>query len=435
MSKKSHAFFIFGVDFKSNGQASMDIKIDVDSLEKRFLRYVQINTQSAPIHSTYPSTEGQWTLLRLLKEELDSLGLEEVTLDEHGYVMAKLAGRHCPPDAPAIGFLAHVDTSPDASGDSVKPRIIPSYDGADIVLKEGVILSPSESPDLLSYVGQRLIVTDGTTLLGADDKAGVAAIVEALRYIQSHPELPHVPLRIAFTPDEEIGEGVNYFDIAKFDAAFAYTIDGGRIGELSYENFNAASAHITIRGINVHPGEAKGKMINAARIAVEFDTLLGATDRPEATEGREGFFHLQELKGNESEATLTYLIREFDAEIFRQREKKLEALASQLNHCYGAHTVTVSIKKQYPNMISYLAASMHIVDIAKQVFEEAGIIPDCRPIRGGTDGVRLSERGLPCPNIFAGGHNFHSVLEFLPVHSMVKASEVIVRLAHKFTRH
>jgi len=412
----------------------MEIEIDVVSLEARFLRYVQINTQSAPNHSTYPSTEGQWTLLRLLKAELEALGLDSITIDEFGYVTGRLAGRNCCPDVPAVGFLAHVDTSPDAPSEGVKPRIIESYNGQEIVLANGTILSPTESPELLSYVGQRLIVTDGTTLLGADDKAGIAAIMEALRYLSLHPELPHAPLCIAFTPDEEIGEGVRFFDIDKFGAAFAYTIDGGGIGELSYENFNAAGAEVNIRGVNVHPGDAKGKMLNAARIATEFDTLLGATDRPENTAGREGFFHLHDIVGNESDAKLSYLIREFDDEIFYQRKQKLENLAALLNHRYGAKTVTVTIKDQYPNMRSYLGTSMQVVERAKQVFEEAGIVPDCSPIRGGTDGVRLAERGLPCPNIFAGGHNFHSVLEYLPVRSMQKASEVIVRLAHRFAK-
>ena len=412
----------------------MEIEIDVVSLEARFLRYVQINTQSAPNHSTYPSTEGQWTLLRLLKAELEALGLDSITIDDFGYVTGRLAGRNCCPDVPAVGFLAHVDTSPDAPSEGVKPRIIESYNGQEIVLANGTILSPTESPELLSYVGQRLIVTDGTTLLGADDKAGIAAIMEALRYLSLHPELPHAPLCIAFTPDEEIGEGVRFFDIDKFGAAFAYTIDGGGIGELSYENFNAAGAEVNIRGVNVHPGDAKGKMLNAARIATEFDTLLGATDRPENTAGREGFFHLHDIMGNESDAKLSYLIREFDDEIFYQRKQKLENLAALLNHRYGAKTVTVTIKDQYPNMRSYLGTSMQVVERATQVFEEAGIVPDCSPIRGGTDGVRLTERGLPCPNIFAGGHNFHSVLEYLPVRSMQKASEVIVRLAHRFAK-
>lgn len=410
----------------------MEIEIDSVSLEKRFLRYVKIDTQSAPIHSTYPSTEGQWTLLYLLKSELEALGLEEVAIDEYGYVMGRLAGRNCQFDAPSVGFLAHVDTSPDAPGAGVKPRIVESYSGGEIVLGNGQVLSPTESPELLSYVGQRLIVTDGTTLLGADDKAGVAAIVEALRYLSLHPEVSHAPLCIAFTPDEEIGEGVRFFDLTKFGATFAYTVDGGHLGELSYENFNAAGVEVRFRGINVHPGEAKGKMLNAARIAIEFDSLLGVTDRPETTEGREGFFHLHQMEGNETEAKLSYLIREFDYEIFCQRKRKLEGLATLLNHRYGADTVTVAIEDQYPNMISYLDASMHIVERAKEVFEEAGIIPDCSPIRGGTDGVRLTERGLPCPNLFAGGLNFHSVLEYLPVRSMAKASEVIVRLAHSF---
>ena len=413
----------------------METKIDADSLERRFLLYAQINTQSAPMHTTFPSTEGQWTLLRLLKSELEGMGLKSVTINRYGYVMAHLEGRNCAPDAPTVGFLAHVDTSPDAPADSVKPQIIPSYAGDDIVLENGGILSPKDSPDLLSYIGQRLIVSDGTTLLGADDKAGVAAIMEAVRYLLIHKEVAHSPLSIAFTPDEEIGEGVRYFDIEAFGASLAYTIDGGKIGELSYENFNAATAKIIVHGINVHPGEAKGKMINAARIAVEFDTLLGATERPESTEQREGFFHLHEMHGTEAEATLDYLIREFDYEIFNQRKKRLKTLAEFLNHRYGSAAVTVTIEDQYPNMISYLSSSMYVVDQAKKAFEEAGIVADCSPIRGGTDGVRLTERGLPCPNIFAGGHNFHSVLEYLPVRSMEKAAEVIVRLAHSFAKH
>lgn len=412
----------------------MEVDIDIVSLEKRFLQYAQINTQSAPNQTATPSTAGQWTLLRLLQAELKDLRLEDITLHDTGYLTARLAGRNCAPDAPAIGFLAHVDTSPDAPGEGVKPRIIEAYNGEDIVLENGTILSPIDSPELRAYVSQRLIVTDGRTLLGADDKAGIAAIMEALRYLVSHTELAHAPLCIAFTSDEEIGEGVRFFDIEKFGATFAYTIDGGAIGELSYENFNAASAEIHIRGINVHPGDAKGKMLNAARVAIEFDALLGATDRPEATAGREGFFHLHNLEGNESAATLSYLIREFDDEIFRQRKQKLENLTALLNQRYGANTVTLSIKEQYSNMLAYLTPSMAFVERTKHIFDEAGIVPNCSPIRGGTDGVRLTERGLPCPNLFAGGHNFHSVLEYLPVRSMQKASEVMVRLAHHFAK-
>lgn len=411
----------------------MVLDIDIAALESRFLRYVVIETQSDETSSSYPSTAGQWDLLRLLEAELKALGVRDVVLDAHGYVIAHLPGRGARAGAPRVGFLAHVDTSPDALGAGVCPQIIPAYDGGDIVLREGVVLSPTESPELLRYVGQRLITTDGTTLLGADDKAGVTAIMEAIRYLQAHPEIAHAPLAIAFTPDEEIGLGVAHFDIERFGADFAYTIDGGGLGELSYENFNAAEAHVTICGVNVHPGEAKGKMRNALRLALLFDAALGEELRPEASEGREGFFHLHEMCGTTAEAQLHYLIREFDAERFAAMKKLLVDEAERLNAAYGAKCVEIAIKDQYPNMLTYLRPAMFVVEAALCAFEAAGVVPDCSPIRGGTDGVRLSERGLPCPNLFAGGHNFHSVREYVPVNSIAKAAEVIIRLAHSFT--
>ncbi len=411
----------------------MELKINLTALEARFLRYVAIETQSNEKSPTYPSTAGQWTLLRLLEAELKALGVADVELDAHGYVTCHLPGRGAADDAPCVGFLAHVDTSPDAPGAEVHPQIIPAYDGGDIPLTDGVVLSPTDSPELRRYIGQRLITTDGRTLLGADDKAGVAAIMEAVAYLQMHPEIAHAPLAIAFTPDEEIGLGVEHFDIKRFGADFAYTIDGGGLGELSYENFNAAEAKVAIHGVNVHPGEAKGKMRNALRLALAFDAALGDTSRPETTEGREGFFHLHELRGTTSEAQLEYLIREFDTDRFAAIKALLVETAERLNAQYGARCVEVQIRDQYANMLEYLRPAMFVVEHALCAFAEAGIVPDCSPIRGGTDGVRLSERGLPCPNLFAGGHNFHSVREYVPVPSIAKATEVIIRLAHSFT--
>ena len=410
----------------------MVLNIDLSTLEARFLHYVSLDTQSDETSPTSPSTSGQWTLLRLLFDELKELGVKEVDLSPHGYVIAHLPGRGASAAAPCVGFLAHVDTSPDAPGGGVHPRIIAHYDGGDIALCDGVSLSPQESLELLHYVGQRLITTDGSTLLGADDKAGVAAIMEAVSYLVSHPEIAHAPLAIAFTPDEEIGLGVAHFDLSAFGADFAYTIDGGGIGELSYENFHAAEAKVTLHGINVHPGEAKGKMRNALRMAMAFDAALGATQRPEVTEGREGFFHLHEMHGTTGEAQLHYLIREFDADRFQAMKAQLADTARHLSSQYAAECVSVEIHDQYPNMLEYLRSSMYVVEHALCALEASGIQPDCSPIRGGTDGVRLSAQGLPCPNLFAGGHNFHSVKEYVPVESMGKATEVIVRIAHSF---
>ena len=412
----------------------MVVAIDECSLEDRFLHYAQIDTQSDDNSNTHPSTPGQTQLLQLLRNELLELGISNVELSPNGYLQAHIPGRNCAAQAPRVGFLAHVDTSPDAPGANVSPQIVASYDGGDIFLKNGSVLSPTDSPELRNYTGQRLIVTDGNTLLGADDKAGVAAITEAIRFLQQHPELPHAPLSIAFTSDEEIGRGVDLFDIKSFGADFAYTIDGGKLGELAFENFHAARADITFRGINAHPGDAKGKMLNAIRMAIAFDNEIGANDRPECTSGREGFFHLHEFCGTTSEAHLNYLIRELDSERFYQRKQQLQRIAEDLNQRFPNGIVTLRITDQYPNMLTYLAKSMFVVERALDVFREAGITPDCSAIRGGTDGVRLTELGLTCPNIFAGGHNFHSVYEFLPVRSMTKACEVIVRLAHTFSQ-
>jgi len=412
---------------------SVVVNIDAQSIEERFLRYVRIDTQSDPLAETSPSTVKQWNLLNVLKTELENLELSEVSLDTQGYLFAKLPARNASTNTPHVGFLAHIDTSPDASGYDVKPRIIPSYDGTDLLLSDGIVLSPNESPELLNYMGQRLIVTDGTTLLGADDKAGIAAIMEALRFLRLHPEISHAPLCIAFTPDEEIGRGVTHFDIKKLGADLAYTIDGGALGELSYENFNAARATIRFQGLNVHPGAAKNKMRNAARMAIEFDSMIGETDRPENTEDREGFFHLHDIQGNENTASLSYLIREFDDEIFQQRKKKLQILTEFINQRYGKGSAILTLNDEYHNMRAYLKDAMFVVEHAKKAFLDAGVTPNYSPIRGGTDGVRLTELGLPCPNIFAGGLNFHSIYEFLPIASMVKASEIIVRIANSFS--
>ncbi|MGP1362228.1 MAG: peptidase T [Bacteroides sp.] len=412
---------------------SIVVNIDAQSIEERFLRYVRIDTQSDPLAETSPSTAKQWNLLNVLKNELENLELSEVSLDAQGYLFAKLPARNASTNTPHVGFLAHIDTSPDASGYDVKPRIIPSYDGTDLLLSDGIVLSPNESPELLNYMGQRLIVTDGTTLLGADDKAGIAAIMEALRFLRLHPEISHAPLCIAFTPDEEIGRGVTHFDIEKLGADLAYTIDGGALGELSYENFNAARATIRFQGLNVHPGAAKNKMRNAARMAIEFDSMIGETDRPENTEDREGFFHLHDIQGNENTASLSYLIREFDDEIFQQRKKKLQILTEHINQRYGKGSAILTLNDEYHNMRAYLKDAMFVVEYAKKAFLDAGVTPNYSPIRGGTDGVRLTELGLPCPNIFAGGLNFHSIYEFLPIASMVKASEIIVRIANSFS--
>lgn len=396
----------------------------------RFISYVTIDTESDPNSETTPSTPKQWDLANSLVEELKRIGMEEVSIDEHAYIMATLPS-NVEHEVPVIGFISHFDTSPDYTGANVNPQIIENYNGKDIVLnkKEGLNLSPAEFDELLLYKGQTLITTDGTSLLGADDKAGIAEIVSAMEYLIQHPEIKHGKIRVGFTPDEEIGRGAHKFDVEKFGAAWAYTVDGSRIGELEYENFNAASADVRIKGKIVHPGYAKGKMVNSMYIATDFINSLPRLETPEHTENRQGFFHLQNMEGNVDATRLQYIIRDHDKEHFEARKEVMIKLARELNEQYGMERVTVEIKDQYYNMREKIEPVMHIVDIAEEAMQKAGIKPLIKPIRGGTDGSQLSFDGLPCPNIFAGGHNFHGPYEFVPVESMEKAIEVIVNIA------
>ena len=404
----------------------------MEKLLDRFLRYVSVDTQSNEESETQPSAEKEWNLLRMLRDELRAMEVD-VTLDEYGYVMATLPS-NLDKDVPAVGFIAHVDTAPDASGADIKPQIIQNYDGGAIDLKgvPGLQLRPEEFPEMLHYAGQTLITTDGTTLLGADDKAGVAEIMQAVQYLVEHPEVPHGKICIGFTPDEEIGRGVVKFDVARFGADFAYTMDGGEVGELEFENFNAASAKIHIQGCNVHPGYAKGKMRNAIMIGQELNALLPALDRPEHTEGYEGFFHLISFKGSVEEADFAYIIRDHDRAKFEARKAMMQKAADSINEKYGAGTATAVIKDQYYNMRDQVEPHYHIIDKAVKAMEMAGVKPRIQPIRGGTDGANLSFKGLPCPNIFAGGLNFHGKMEFVPLESMEKATQVILNLVDLF---
>lgn len=404
--------------------------IDKQSLIDRFISYVTIDTESDPNSDTTPSTEKQWDLARKLAEELKEMGMEDVSIDEHAYVMATLPSNVDHP-VPTIGFISHFDTSPDFSGANVKPQIIEDYDGGDIILneKENIILSPDYFDDLLLYKGQTLITTDGTTLLGADDKAGITEIMEAMKYLIENPQIKHGPIRVGFTPDEEIGRGAHKFDVAKFGAEWAYTMDGSQVGELEYENFNAAGAVVTIKGKMVHPGYAKGKMINSMYMATDYINSLPRMETPEHTEGREGFFHLHSIDANVEETKLQYIIRDHDKDHFHARKEMMVKLADELNSQYDRQAISVEIKDQYFNMREKVEPHMHIVHIAEKAMEEAGIEPIIKPIRGGTDGSQLSFMGLPCPNIFAGGHNFHGRFEYVPVESMIKAVEVIVNIA------
>lgn len=401
----------------------------------RFISYVSIDTESDPNSETTPSTPKQWDLANSLVEELKRIGMEEVSIDEHAYIMATLPS-NVEHEVPVIGFISHFDTSPDYTGANVNPQIIENYDGKDIVLnqKEGLKLSPAEFDELLLYKGQTLITTDGTSLLGADDKAGIAEIVSAMEYLIQHPEIKHGKIRVGFTPDEEIGRGAHKFDVEKFGAAWAYTVDGSQIGELEYENFNAASADIRIKGKIVHPGYAKGKMVNSMYIATDFINSLPRLETPEHTENRQGFFHLNSMEGNVDATRLQYIIRDHDKEHFEARKEVMIKLARELNEQYGMERVSVEIKDQYYNMREKIEPVIHIVDIAEEAMQEAGIKPLIKPIRGGTDGSQLSFDGLPCPNIFAGGHNFHGPYEFVPVESMEKAIEVIVNIAQIVAR-
>ncbi|KAA6301869.1 MAG: Peptidase T [Candidatus Ordinivivax streblomastigis] len=399
------------------------------SVIDRFLHYVSFDTQSSELSDTTPSTDKQMRLARVLKDEVEALGLTEISLDEHAYLMATLPA-NTDAKLPVIGFIAHLDTSPDMSGANVHPRIVNNYDGTDIVLNEAgkVVLSPAMFPELLCHIGEDIIVTDGTSLLGADDKAGIAEIMTAIQYLTEHPEIKHGKIRIAFNPDEEIGRGASKFDVEKFACDWAYTIDGGEVGELEYENFNAASAKITVKGLNVHPGYAKNKMLNAALIAVQFAGMLPSQERPEHTEGYEGFFHLTAMSGTVEEATLSYIIRDHHRSKFEQRLQLLQSTTDYLNKLYPAGTVQLSIQQQYRNMREIVEPQKHILALAENAMTAVGVTPIIRPIRGGTDGAQLSFKGLPCPNIFAGGLNFHGRYEWIPVQSMEKAVSVIVRM-------
>ena len=406
------------------------------TLVERFLKYVSFDTQSNEESGATPSTPGQMVFAEYLKEELETLGLEEVSLDDNGYLYATLPA-NVEGDAPVVGFIAHMDTSPDMSGKDVKPRIVPAYDGGDITLcaEEGIVLSPAQFPELLEHRGEDLIVTDGHTLLGADDKAGIAEIVSAIVYLQQHPEVKHGKIRIGFNPDEEIGLGAHKFDVEKFGCDWAYTMDGGEVGELEFENFNAASAKLVFKGRNVHPGYAKGKMINSLRVANRFMSLLPDSETPEHTEGYEGFYHLVGVNGEVEQTTVSYIIRDHDSTRFEARKATMQRLADFINAEYGEGTVTLELKDQYYNMRRQIEPVMHVIDIAFQAMKEAGVEPCVRAIRGGTDGAQLSFKGLPCPNIFAGGLNFHGRYEFVPIPSMEKAMNVIVKIAELAAAH
>jgi tripeptide aminopeptidase len=398
-------------------------------LTERFLDYVSFDTQSSETSDTTPSTPKQLVFAEHLRQQLDSLGFDDVYLDSHGYIYATLPANTSRP-VPTIGFISHYDTSPDCSGADIKPRIIAGYDGGDILLSEksGRTLSPAMFPELLQHKGEDLIVTDGTTLLGADDKAGIAEIVQAMVWLKQHPEVEHGTVRIAFNPDEEIGMGAHLFDVERFGCEWAYTMDGGEVGEIEYENFNAASARVKITGVSVHPGYAKGKMKNAARIAAELVGMIPDSETPETTQDYEGFYHLTGMEGNVESATVNYIIRDHDRAKFESRKKFFAQVVARLNAKYGSGTASVEISDSYYNMIEKIEPVIHIIDIVKKAMQEVGITPKVRAIRGGTDGAQLSFRGLPCPNIFAGGINFHGSYEFVPVQSMEKAMKTIVKI-------
>ena len=404
--------------------------IDKKHLIDRFISYVTVDTESDPTSDTTPSTAKQWDLANALVEELKHIGLQDVTIDNNAYIMATLPS-NVPHKVPTIGFISHFDTTPDFTGKDVKPQIIENYDGKDIVLNkaQNIILSPSYFEDLLLYKGQTLITTDGTTLLGADDKAGITEIVSAMEYLVQHPEIKHGKIRVGFTPDEEIGRGAHKFDVEKFGADWAYTMDGSQVGELEYENFNAAGALVSIKGKIVHPGYAKGKMVNSMYIATDYINSLPRLETPEHTKDRQGFFHLYSVTGEVDSTQLQYIIRDHDKEHFEARKEMMLKLADELNSQLGEPCVSVEIKDQYFNMREKIEPVMHIVDIAQKAMQQAGIKPLIKPIRGGTDGSQLSFKGLPCPNIFAGGHNFHGRFEYVPVESIQKAIEVIINIA------
>ncbi|MEN3324525.1 peptidase T [Mariniflexile soesokkakense] len=404
--------------------------ISKEHIIKRFISYVTIDTESDPTSNTTPSTDKQWDLANKLAEELEAIGLQDVSIDKNAYIMATLPS-NVSHKTPTIGFISHFDTSPDFTGANIKPQIIEHYNGKDIVLNEteNIVLSPDYFDDLHQYKGQTLITTDGTTLLGADDKAGITEIVSAMEYLINHPEIKHGTIRIGFTPDEEIGRGAHKFDVEKFGADWAYTMDGSQIGELEYENFNAASAVVKVKGKIVHPGYAKGKMINSMYIAQEFINSLPRLETPEHTDAYQGFFHLSSIKGEVEETVLEYIIRDHDFGHFEARKAVMEKLTEELNEQYGWEVISVEIKDQYFNMREKIEPVMYIVDIAEEAMKQLHIEPLIKPIRGGTDGSQLSYKGLPCPNIFAGGHNFHGRYEYVPVESMIKATEVICKIA------
>lgn len=396
-------------------------------ITERFINYTKFDTQSAEDSQTVPSTPKQLIFAKYLKEELEREGLSDVEMDDMGYIYATLKA-NTKKDIPTIGFISHYDTSPDASGANVKARVVKNYDGNDIVLSEGIVSSPTKFPELKAHIGEDLIVTDGHTLLGADDKAGIAEIVQAMCYLRNHDEIKHGDIRVAFNPDEEIGLGAHHFDVEKFGCEWAYTMDGGDLGNLEYENFNAAGVKVLIKGVSVHTGYAKGKMVNAGRLACEFNALIPDNEIPEQTEGYQGFYHLLGMEARTEEAKMSYLIRDHDRSRFEDRKDFIEACARKMNEKYGDGTVEVTIKDQYYNMKEKIDPNMHVIDIVLQAMQDTGVPPKVEPIRGGTDGAQLSFKGLPCPNIFAGGVNFHGPYEFVSVQVMEKAVDVIVRI-------
>ena len=397
-------------------------------ITERFLNYTKFDTQSSEESESVPSTPKQLIFAEYLKKELEKEGLHDVEMDEKGYIYATLPS-NIKEDVPTIGFISHYDTSPDCSGANIQPRIVSNYDGKDIVLSEGIVSSPQKFPELLLHVGEDLIVTDGHTLLGADDKAGIAEIVQAMCYLRDHPEVKHGRIRVAFNPDEEIGMGAHHFDVEKFNCAWAYTMDGGDVGELEFENFNAASAKITIKGVSVHPGYAKDKMVNANRLAAEFAAMLPANETPETTEGYQGFYHLIGMQTNTELGKLSYIIRDHDREKFEERKRFVKQCAARMNEKYGEGTVCAEVNDQYYNMKEKIEPdAMHVIDLVLHAMQEVGVAPKVKPIRGGTDGAQLSFKGLPCPNIFAGGINFHGPFEFVPVQSMKKAMQVVIKI-------
>ena len=396
-------------------------------ITERFLNYTQFDTQSAEDSDSVPSTSKQLVFAEYLKKELEHEGLSNVEMDDYGYIYATLKA-NTKGNIPTIGFISHYDTSPDCSGANIKPHIVNHYDGSDILLSEGIVSSPKKFPELLQHVGEDLIVTDGHTLLGADDKAGIAEIVQAMCWLRDHPEVKHGDIRIAFNPDEEIGMGAHHFDVEKFGCDWAYTMDGGDVGELEFENFNAASARINIKGVSVHPGYAKNKMVNANLLAMELAAMLPEDERPETTEGYQGFFHLLSVKGNVENASMSYIIRDHDRDHFEDRKRIIEGVVEAMNEKYGEGTVTAEIKDQYYNMKEKIDPQMHVIDVVLHAMQACEVAPRVKPIRGGTDGAQLSFKGLPCPNIFAGGVNFHGPYEFVSIQSMEKAQQVIVKI-------